>query len=125
MAPSMLDMNEDDAEIMLHVELAEGRATYALESCTRVVRETWTEDNDGRPRETMIVASSISTSDAGTYYGMRRNCLKSGRLHFELHLRYLQTSFKMSRHAALHKSDRADGFLHVYLLRSSLLYCTA
>jgi hypothetical protein len=38
MAPSMLDMNEDDADIMLHVELVEGRATYALESCTRGLR---------------------------------------------------------------------------------------
>jgi hypothetical protein len=48
MAPSMLDMNEDDSDIMLHVELVEGRATYALESCTRGLRYTWSEDNDGR-----------------------------------------------------------------------------
>jgi hypothetical protein len=47
MAPSMLDTDNDDADIMPHVELAEGRATYALESCTRGLRYTWSEDSDG------------------------------------------------------------------------------
>jgi hypothetical protein len=37
MTPSMLDMNEDDTEVVLHFELAAGRATYALESNTRGV----------------------------------------------------------------------------------------